>query len=786
MTGTVQAGRNRLLAIALAGASSVAMVPCATAAPGGGQVVAGSGSIASYGPHTTIQQNTSRLVIDWNTFGTRPNESVTFNQPGAQSIALNRVVGQNPSVLLGRLSSNGQVFIVNPNGVLFGVGARVNVGGLIASTLALSNHDFLAGHYTFTNGEQAAAVVNQGFIRTAPGGYVALIGRRAINQGALVAPGGYAALAAGERVTVTLGDHQMVGLSVDQGVLRALASNRGLIETDGGQTLLAASAEDALLAGVVNNSGVILARTALNQNGVIRLVAEGGTAEVGGVLDASAPRGGNGGLIETAGSRVQVAPGAFVTTAAPHGDTGGWLIAAREFTVAPTGGDISGATLSRALGRTNVVIGAGSRRSGSISIDDAVTWNGPAALALFARNGIAVNAPVSAPAGVLLFGTGATMTQDAAITAAGVALLGSRGQYRLDDASNHIGTLAANTGSVTLADGAALTVGTVGGVTGVTTSGPVTLRAPSLTLDAPVRSTSTGTAVTLQSATGFINHAGAGAIATPNGRWLVYSSSPDADSFGGLQSGNLALWGDASAAGADSIAAAARGNRFVFGVDQQAVLTVKPASIKQAGTTLVLGPADVSVSLRYSGAAYGNAFTDSPTMHEPFSFTVTSAGAGAGASAGDYVITVSATGALPAGYTISTLGGTLRVAGTAPPPAPPATPVAPVVPVAPPPPSPQAQAPSAPPTTATTPPAPTIPETPAAPPVLTALAPAPAVIDAVQTVAGQTGDDLDRNTVALPAGLSRPATPVVQTTSDPASDGSRLPDDAWPGNVCRM
>ena len=520
MTGTVQAHRNRLLAIALAGASGVAMVPCATAAPGGGQVVAGSGSIASYGPHTTIQQNTSRLVIDWNSFGTRPNESVTFNQPGAQSIALNRVIGQNPSVLLGRLDANGQVFIVNPNGVLFGVGARVNVGGLIASTLALSNHDFLAGHYAFTNGEQAGAVVNQGFIRTAPGGYVALIGRRAINQGALVAPGGYAALAAGERVTVTLGDHQMVGLSVDQGVLRALASNRGLIETDGGQTLLAASAEDAVLAGVVNNSGVILARTALNQNGVIRLVAEGGAAEVGGVLDASAPRGGNGGLIETAGSRVQVAPGAFVTTAAPHGDTGGWLIAAREFTVAPTGGDISGATLSRALGRTNLVIGAGSRRSGSISIDDAVTWNGPAALALFARNAIAVNAPLSAPAGVLLFGTGATMTQDAAITAAGVALIGSRGQYRLDDASNHIGTLAANTGSVTLTDGAPLTVGTVGGITGVSTSGTTTLRAPSLTLDAPVRSTSTGTAVTLASATGFINHAGAGAIATPNGRWL--------------------------------------------------------------------------------------------------------------------------------------------------------------------------------------------------------------------------------------------------------------------------
>jgi filamentous hemagglutinin family protein len=755
---------------------------CALAAPGGGQIVAGSGSIATQGPHTAVQQNTDRLVIDWNRFSTRPNESVTFSQPGARSIALNRVVGQDPSVLLGKLDANGQVFIVNPNGVLFGVGSRVNVGGLIASTLNLSKSDFLAGRYTFASGGAAGAVVNKGVIRAAPGGYVALIGRRAVNEGTIAAPGGYAALAAGNRVTVKLGDHSMLGLSVDQGVLDALAANRGLIEADGGQALLAAGAEDALLAGVVNNTGVILARTAVNQNGVIRLVADAGTLKVGGVLDASAPNGGNGGTIETAGSRVDVSPRACITTAAASGDTGTWLIAGRSLTVAGTGGDVSGAAISRALGTTNVALGAFGRRSGTVSIDDAIGWNTSNSLAVLARNGIAVNAPLSAPAGVVLFGTGATLTQRAAIAAAGVALVGSRGQYRLDNPSNRIATIAANTGSVTLVDGVPLTVGTVGPVSGITTSGPTTLRAPSLTLDAPVRSTATGTAVTLASASDFANRAGAGAIATPNGRWLIYSSDPNADTFGGLQSGNLALWSETFPAASANLAAAG-GNRFVFGVQQQAVLSVKPGSAKTAGTARALGPEDVLLSLRYTGTDYGNAFADSPTTHEPLAFTVTSAGAGPGATAGEYIITVTPT-SLPAGYRVSTLGGTLRVTGTTPPATPPAPPVEPAAPPATPPEQPAVSGPPEPQVTPTPPEPP--PQPPATPPVLTALAPAPLVINAVQTVAGETRDDPDHTAVALPPGLTRPATPVVQTTSDPARDGSRLPDDAWPGNVCRM
>ena len=254
----------------------------AHAEPTGARVVGGSGSVTSAGPNTTIQQNSGRLAIDWNSFSTRPGESVTFNQPGANAIALNRVVGPRPSALFGRLDANGQVFIVNPNGVIFGPGAQVNVGGLLASSLDLSTNDFMSGHYTFAGGERhhhhrgGGAVVNLGTIESAPGGYVALIGTRAINAGTIDSPGGFAALAAGERIAVTLGDHSMIGLSVERGALNALAANHGLIQADGGQAWLAASAEDALSQRRQQHAASSVARSAVNQNGVIRLVADSG------------------------------------------------------------------------------------------------------------------------------------------------------------------------------------------------------------------------------------------------------------------------------------------------------------------------------------------------------------------------------------------------------------------------------------------------------------------------------------------------------------------------------
>ena len=116
----------------------------------GGTVVGGGATITQPNATTTrIDQATDRAIINWNNFSIGAGNSVIFNQPGSNSVALNRVVGQNPSSILGRLDANGQVFIVNPNGIVFGRGSQVNVGGLVASTLSITDSDFMAGRYHF-------------------------------------------------------------------------------------------------------------------------------------------------------------------------------------------------------------------------------------------------------------------------------------------------------------------------------------------------------------------------------------------------------------------------------------------------------------------------------------------------------------------------------------------------------------------------------------------------------------------------------------------------------------
>src|SRR5258705_9719283 len=134
----------RPIARAVAFALLAGIVP-AWAGPTGEQVVAGQASVSRAGTNTLITQGTDRAAINWLTFDIGATESVRFAQPSASSIALNRVLGQNATEILGSLSANGQVFILNPNGVLFGKGAQVDVGGLAASTLSLSNEDFMAG-----------------------------------------------------------------------------------------------------------------------------------------------------------------------------------------------------------------------------------------------------------------------------------------------------------------------------------------------------------------------------------------------------------------------------------------------------------------------------------------------------------------------------------------------------------------------------------------------------------------------------------------------------------------
>ncbi|MDP1526514.1 MAG: filamentous hemagglutinin N-terminal domain-containing protein [Rhodocyclaceae bacterium] len=371
--------------------------------PTGGTIVAGRGNIAQSGSAMTVTQSSQQMIANWQSFSIGSAASVTFDQPNAAAVALNRVTGTSASIIEGALRANGQVFLLNPNGVLFGNGARVDVGGLVASSLQMANEDFLAGRYRFTAGPLAGAVVNAGSIH-APGGVVALIAPEVRNTGTIIADGGTAVLAAGKTVTLDFVGDGLVQLKVDEAAVNALADNRGLIRADGGLVMMSTQAADDLMSNVVNNEGILQAQTVENRAGRILLLAgmAEGETRVSGTLDASAPNGGDGGFIETSAANVQIAPDVVVTTHAEHGKTGRWLIDPTDFaissgTAAQSGSGIGASTLQNNLGSTSVEIQtvAAGVDTGHIKVNADVAWSANT-LTLTAHGNVVINATMTA------------------------------------------------------------------------------------------------------------------------------------------------------------------------------------------------------------------------------------------------------------------------------------------------------------------------------------------------------------------------------------------------------
>jgi filamentous hemagglutinin family protein len=406
------AGRNLVaaaisLALApLAHAASPCVTPVcgmalsATSHPLGGEVVSGAATITQVGNTTDIRQSSTDVAIDWLSFSIGAQASVDFVQPSASAIAVNRISGTNGSEILGHLDANGQVYLINPNGIIFSKGAEVNVGGLVASTLDVSDSSLGGSSRSFSSAG-TGSIVNEGTISAANGGYVALVGNRLSNEGVISAQLGTVALASGSAVTLDFSGNRLVHLQVDQSTLNNLAENKQLIEADGGLVIMTAGAQRALLASVVNNTGVIEARTVENHGGTIELLGgmSAGTVKVGGTLDASAPKGGKGGYIETDAAHVEVANDAKVTTASSTGLYGSWLIDPQDFTVAPSGGDISGATLSGELATSSITLESskGSKAgSGNVNVDDTVSWSANTTLTLTASNNVNVNENIAA------------------------------------------------------------------------------------------------------------------------------------------------------------------------------------------------------------------------------------------------------------------------------------------------------------------------------------------------------------------------------------------------------
>lgn len=293
------------------------------ALPVGGVVAQGGASISGTPGSTTITQTTQNVAINWQSFSIGVGQAIQFVQPNSSSVALNRVLGPDPSSILGNLSANGKVFLLNPNGILFGHGSQVNVGGLVASTLNMTDNDFMAGRYQFA-GSSGAAVLNQGTIN-APGGYVALLGANVANNGVIVARLGTVALAAGNAMTLDVAGDGLLNVAVSQGAVNALVENGGLIQADGGQVLLTAKSAGNLLQSAVNNTGVIQAQSIVNHNGTIRLLGDmqSGTMTIGGTLDVSGTAAGQtGGNVTVTGHHV----GLFGASINAAGDAGGGTV----------------------------------------------------------------------------------------------------------------------------------------------------------------------------------------------------------------------------------------------------------------------------------------------------------------------------------------------------------------------------------------------------------------------------------------------------------------------------
>ncbi|MBN3790748.1 GLUG motif-containing protein [Burkholderia sp. Ac-20353] len=408
----------------------------AHALPVGEKVVMGKADIHRFDNdrQMSINQHTDKLITEWTSFGVDGGQRVTFNQPSTSSIALNRVVGRDGSQIHGNIDANGRVFLVNPNGIVFGNTAHVNVGGLVASTLDIRNEDFDAGRFRFVGTSSSGVsrtVTNYGQLTASEGGAIALLGAQVTNRGTVLAQMGAIALGAGDDVTLNFDGRKLLSVEIDKGAVDALVSNNRLLKADGGLVLMSAKTADQVLRTVVNNQGSIEARTLRNNAG--RIVLDGndaGVVNVAGSLNASAAAQEDGGTVETRGADVRVALGATVDTRSTYGRTGVWRIASSDVTMQPGAnkpGTIVADTLSRNLGMTNVELVS---ERGDLSANGPVTWASDHRLKLVSRHGdVAVNGALRAS------GANASVALAAAkdvLIAAPIALTGVNAKMTLD------------------------------------------------------------------------------------------------------------------------------------------------------------------------------------------------------------------------------------------------------------------------------------------------------------------------------------------------------------------
>jgi filamentous hemagglutinin family protein len=303
----------------------------ATQLPSGGKVVGGQATLQSSGSTLNVNQTSQRGVVEWDTFNVGSKAKINFNQPSPSSVTLNRVMDMNASQILGRISATGQVFISNPNGIIFGTTAQVDVAGIVATTKSISNTDFLNGKTTFEGDGRTSSVINQGSLQAALGGYIALLAPHVRNEGIIVAREGTVALAAGDKTTLEFSGNKLVAVIVDRPVMDALVENKQLVRAEGGYVVLSARSANALLSSVIKQSGTIEAPSLVQREGRILLEGgEKGVVSTGGTLSVAGMQEGTvGGRIVATGDKVLVTQDAKLDATGQSGGGkinigGGW------------------------------------------------------------------------------------------------------------------------------------------------------------------------------------------------------------------------------------------------------------------------------------------------------------------------------------------------------------------------------------------------------------------------------------------------------------------------------
>lgn len=299
-----KAFRQFLIAIGIA--NCVALP--ALSNPTGGEVVNGSAIISSPSAGVLEVINSPGAIINWQDFSIDVNEVTRFIQQNMGSSVLNRVVGGDPSEILGQLSSNGQVWLINPNGIAFGNDAIVDTNGFIASTLNITDADFLSNQLKFS-GQGAGDITNAGQIRSSNNGDVVLIAPQIENRGVIQTENGDLFLVAGQKVTLT--NLSTGHISFELQAPGDQVVNLGELISQGGAI--------GAYASQIRQSGQIEAdRITQDADGTIRLVASD-TIEVSGQISARGINGQQGGHVEILGNDITLIRAAIDVS----GDTGG-------------------------------------------------------------------------------------------------------------------------------------------------------------------------------------------------------------------------------------------------------------------------------------------------------------------------------------------------------------------------------------------------------------------------------------------------------------------------------